>query len=1169
MAVVRTRFSLRVRRGSLGHRLGRSVTVGVAAAAVVAGSATGVLAAPYSPPDVEVAVDDSLQPILHGEATATGSGTESMKFYARTVGASSWDLLNGSSVSGRDAFKQLPSGVLEIGEAFEYQIAHCDSTGCTSSAVETGHVSQAIGAGERPGATRLPFTLGDRLGGQVDVGSGNLLATMALFSLPRRAGSPLEVGLAYNSVTRRVEAQFDGSVGRPSSGWRLSTGSDVRLGPVPGQGAVVYRGPNGLTGTFMPKSGGGFTSPTGFKMTLTAVSGGGWKLNDHGSGDTRHFNAAGWMTQLEDRSGNDSTFSYNSSGALTQIVSDVGGAGAKTLTVTTVGSGRGRITEISQTADGYGGATRTVILAYDANGDLDSVTDQEGRVTDFVHGSQGNLNQIVAPGGIDSAFTYDNDGRVQTVTQPTADPNVDAVTRLLYEPGQTFVADPNSNQAQTPDVSAHTLYELTNDGWKLVDTATDPAGKERSATYTPFLDVASATDTSGTSTFGYTGNSGESLTSTSSPTGAGSSFAYGNTAQATRYQPTSGTDAQGNSSTFTYNGAGQRLSSADAGSSTASVTYNSDGTVATSTSPSGAVTDYDHNSVGQLTTITPPANTSLGQRTATWDGFGRLATLTDGRNITTTYSYDLLDRITEVDFSDATTDVTYAYDTAGRVDTRVDGTGTTSYDYDPLGRLTARSHTANTAGVSYSYDKVGNLASSTNAAGTTSYTYDVRNLVSAMTPADGRVIRFAYDDDGRRTDTWFHTNTARTTWAAHTHTDYDASGRITRTWTSKANPSSTGTDTSRVFDTSYTYTESTSGGDCPTATPGSPDSALRWLALDNLTGVYTNYCYDTANRLTQNDPGAGSTYLYDYDANGNRIETVKDGSVVQTQTVNAADQLTMTGYSYDAAGNLTADPNRGTATYNGAGQMTSFNDGAVSRSYGYAGTDQTELVTGPTNRSYTNGRPSPATGLPLVESYTSGSSTYSYLYDPNGTPLAITGGNAHYLALDALGSVAATINHSGSQTAKYTYGAWGETTITPVNGSGIGSLQLYTYAGGVTDTHSELVHLGMRWYDPATARFTQQDSIETLADPRRANRYEYAASNPINYVDPTGLDPFSDFLQGLGAAVVAVGSGAIAVATAPACVGIVTCGPTLVAGGTAIGSFGVAVEKFGDAFFGD
>jgi hypothetical protein len=49
-------------------------------------------------------------------------------------------------------------------------VAHCDDTGYTASPVQTGAASPALGAGERPGATRLPFALGDRLAAQVDVG---------------------------------------------------------------------------------------------------------------------------------------------------------------------------------------------------------------------------------------------------------------------------------------------------------------------------------------------------------------------------------------------------------------------------------------------------------------------------------------------------------------------------------------------------------------------------------------------------------------------------------------------------------------------------------------------------------------------------------------------------------------------------------------------------------------------------------------------------------------------------------------------------------------------------------------------------------------------------------------------------------------------------------------
>ncbi len=1095
----------------------RPLIVTAVASAVVAGSATGVLAAPASAPSASVAVAESLAPVLYGKATAAGSGTESIRFSARTVGSGTWNLLNAASSPGREAWRALPAGELSIGEEFEYQIAHCDNTGCTASPVQTGAVSPALGAGSRAAATRLPFTLGDRLAAQVDVGTGNLMVQMSLFSLDRRTASPLNVGIAYNSVTRRAEAHFLNSVGSSSSGWRLTAARDVRLQSVPGAGAVIYYGPGGTTGTFTADGAGGYKAPAGFKMTLAAVPGGGWTLTAHGSGEVSHFKANGLLTKMTDRSGNATTFTYNTAGGLTEIRTDRGGPGASTLTVTLGGATPRQIQQLSQTATvtdpvtGYPRQeTHEVTFGYDAKNNLSSVTDAEGRVTEFFHGGSGNLNRVTAPGGAQTSFAYDTHGRVEAVTQPTATDPAGAVTRFDYGTGAdtsvgtvTKVADPNSDQNQAISDAAHTRYELTDDGMQLVKRAVDPAGKPRSAQYNSFLDVTSSSNSSGTTTFGYNANEGESLTGITGAAGAESSYAYGNTGASAQYLTSESTDAQGNKSTYTYNENGQRTATADFSSATAEVAYNPDGTVDTSTSPSGAVTDYSYDTVGQTTGINPPDGSTLADRSYTWDGFGRLASRTTGRGVTETYTYDNLDRALEIDFSDTTSDVTYAYDTAGRVDTRSDGSGLTSYDYDPLGRLATRTHTAGGGTLSYSYDKVGNLASAANVAGTTSYSYDVRNLVSSMTTAAGRKIDFAHDDDGRRTDVWFAPTAAYSGvpagFGAHTHNDYAADGRLTRTWTSKA-----GNDNDRVTDLSYTYT-SPGAGACTTAPPEAQVTSMRWTQTDHRTSKTTAYCYDKANRLTSATTTGGDNWAYTYDGNGNRTQTVKNGAVVQTLTVNAADQITNGGYSYDGAGNLTAAPANGAMSYSGAEQMTTrTGTGGTAFTYTYAGTDQSELISQSGGYNYAYGRTN-GNGMPVLETFTRGGSTFAYVYDPQGTPLVMEGGLSHYLATDGLGSPVALVNHGGTQTAEYAYDPYGQTTATALNGSSAVDVQRYGYAGGMRDTSGQLVHYGLRWYDSATGRFTQTDSLETLLDPQRSNRYEYAAGNPVNYVDPTGL----------------------------------------------------------------
>jgi RHS repeat-associated protein len=684
------------------------------------------------------------------------------------------------------------------------------------------------------------------------------------------------------------------------------------------------------------------------------------------------------------------------------------------------------------------------------------------------------------------------------------------VTRFAYDPGATVVADPNSDQGQSVHTTAHTTYELTGDGMLLVASATDPTGNTREATYTPFLDVKTSSNSAGTTTFGYTANGGESLTGITSATGAASSYSYGNTADATRFQPSEGTDAQQNTSVFSYSEQGQFTGATNANSVSAEVDYNDDGTVETSTSPPGAVTSYGYNGDAQLTSITPPSGTSLTARSFSWDGFGRLATRTDGRGVTETYSYDDLDRVLEIDYTGSTPTVTYSYNPAGQVATRTDASGLTTWTYDPLGRLASRVHSAGGGTVTYTYDKVGNLASETDISGTTSYTYDARNLVTRVTLTDGKNIDFGYDADGRRTDTWYTTTAQHTVFGAHTHTDYDAAGRMIRVWSARASD-----DNDRVSDLSYSYASPGTGSGCATAPAAAQDTSLRWAQTNNLTGVTTSYCYDTANRLVSVTTPGGDSWSYGYDANGNRTQTVKNGVEVQSPDFNAAGQLIDPGYGYDAAGNLTAEPTLGTMSYNGAGQMIERTVGTDTFDYEYAGTTQNELVSqtlaNGSQRSHTYGR-TDGNGLPLMETVTVPAGTSRITHDPGGSPLTIKtyAGSVHHYLLDGLGSVIGLVEASGTVTALYSYDPWGEITqaMSPIS-SAIVTISPYRYAGGTHDPTSPLMHYGQRWYDPTTGRWTQQDSLETLADPSRANRYEYAASNPTNYVDPTGLETWT------------------------------------------------------------
>jgi RHS repeat-associated protein len=69
----------------------------------------------------------------------------------------------------------------------------------------------------------------------------------------------------------------------------------------------------------------------------------------------------------------------------------------------------------------------------------------------------------------------------------------------------------------------------------------------------------------------------------------------------------------------------------------------------------------------------------------------------------------------------------------------------------------------------------------------------------------------------------------------------------------------------------------------------------------------------------------------------------------------------------------------------------------------------------------------------------------------------------------------------------------------------------YLYGGGLQDRATGHLEYGARWYDPVTGSWTQQDTRNTPLDPANANRYQYAAGDPINNADPTGAFSWGTF----------------------------------------------------------
>jgi RHS repeat-associated protein len=246
--------------------------------------------------------------------------------------------------------------------------------------------------------------------------------------------------------------------------------------------------------------------------------------------------------------------------------------------------------------------------------------------------------------------------------------------------------------------------------------------------------------------------------------------------------------------------------------------------------------------------------------------------------------------------------------------------------------------------------------------------------------------------------------------------------------------------------------------------------------IDKLTVL----CYDSLNRLISAETADGKIETYAYDNKGNRIAQntneilFEDGSVEyaydeqnRLMSISKTDgngDETVTNNDYTADGLRYLKVVDGTPTfyiYDPQGRVTNELDDTDSVSASYIwGSDR---------------------ALAQIDAY---DDTYFYLY------------NGH-------GDVTQIIDQAGEIVNSYSYDVWGnfeqkdETIHNP-----------FTYFGQQFDESTGLYYLRGRYYDPKTGTFTQEDTSRD-----GLNWYIYGNSNPVAYIDPTGLFGQNTLLQ--------------------------------------------------------
>lgn len=454
------------------------------------------------------------------------------------------------------------------------------------------------------------------------------------------------------------------------------------------------------------------------------------------------------------------------------------------------------------------------------------------------------------------------------------------------------------------------------------------------------------------------------------------------------------------------------------------------------------------------------------------------ATCTDARNLTATYSYDALNRVTSVSYPDQT--ISYTYDTGsnqnGRLTQMTDNSGSTSWSYDIQGRVLSKQQSMGvTKSVGYAYDLSGRL--------------------QTITLPSGNTITYGYTD-GKVTSLTLNGSTALLSDVL-----YEPFGP-TRGWTW-----GNGTFLVREYSDDGLITSVDSSG----LKTYSYDDAFRITNIIDADNASLNqsYGYDLLDRLTSaTGPSLGQGWTYD--ANGNRL--TQTGSAASTFMIagtsnrlsSVTGALTRT-YSYDDAGNTTSD-GAATFVYNNAGRMISATRSGATTTYAYNALGQRVRKTqsgssryfvydeaGHLLGEYDNA------GALIQETVWFGDTPVATLR-PNGASIDV-----FYVHSDHLNTPRKITRPSDNVVVwRWDGDPFGTTAASEdPDGDAIAVNYGLRFPGQYFDAEAGLSYNYYRDYDPAIGRYVQSDPIGSTGG---LNTYGYAYPNPLAVIDPLGLE---------------------------------------------------------------
>jgi len=905
-------------------------------------------------------------------------------------------------------------------------------------------------------------------------------------------------------------------------------------------------------------------------------------------GDSGH---PGDVTQGSDAAGHITSFTYDAHGDVASVTTHPSAQVTDTSSVIYDALGR-KICEASPNAVAAGtscppsGSPRqadTTTWAYDADGELASVTDPLGKTTTYSYDADGNRTQSVDPVGNTTTTSYDPNNRVNSQTTGAGSSAASTTTYAYDLAPSTGVC---SSSVPTATYCTTTTSSLGATTVEFVDSKNQqieevqPAAGTTANNYDAAGNLTTRTTAAGTTTYSY------------DPDNRVTSILYSSPASGFAATP---------SVSVAYDADGRPTLMTD-GTGTTSYRYDSLGRLVSTTNGAGAWLGYGYDSAGDVAVVEYPNGSKV---TRSFDGAGELSALTDWEGHTTTFSYDHNGNLSSEMLPNGVSS-SAAFDAADRVVSITDALtsnpstplATFSYTRNSDGQVTGESDTGvpSPTGNGYSYDQVQRLASDSKG----TYGYDVGSDLVSLPNGTTQ----AFNSAGQLTSA----TTASGTTATYSH---NAAGDQTTATATSGTTSMTYDEANRLVGFNATaYAYNGDGLRMSKTVPGSQPEQFTW----DVSGTQPLALADGTNYYVYGPGGIPLEQLQDPSTPITLVGTSTQEATVATTPVSPAsvavslpsgvaanDQIliavtedagqsaSLAGYtqvgdwSAGSAGaqlqvfRRTATSAETSATVDFAPTLDAHPVAIVVVVYGgvdpndpvdvTAGTTASlsstitvpSLVTSglgqrlvlfqgalnnPTGAGWT-----PPTGMTEETQVAQSSLVSEGLADKalltagqTGSQSSTFKGSAPSLAAvlvalqpmqptyylhDQLGSTRVLVGQSGTVEATYTYDAYGQMTGSMGSPSALAA-NPFGYAGQYTDAESGLVYLRHRYYDPATGQFLSVDALVSVT----GQPYAYAAGDPVNNSDPSGLDPCLwgvclGFHPGAGAnAIVNIGRGA-------------------------------------------